>query len=382
VCQQNYCIFQRPLPLLGAPRAGFLLLGAPGQLLTTTIHEEAEQQLATLAGLDVVNRYASRSQAAGAIDDLIADGVNVVVGSSSDLLTPVQNAALRHPETNFLVFNGFQPGPTVGSYAGRMYQVMYLVGALAGRVSATGRVGVVAPVPIPDTVRDINSFALGVVAENPAAAVVVDWTHSWVDDVAEVRAAQELVQEVGADVVLALTGTSGPLSAAIQSTHPGGEEVFSIGYGVPTLCDDVGPHCLTVAYWNVAPVLERVIREMERGEWNPTQLSWEAMKNDRSSSTVFYTEISHLVGGRDRVHVGTMVDDLTASTEFAPFLPFVGPIVDNTGNDRLAASELPTDQSLKRMCWFVEGVQQRVEGGGSPAELEPATIPVACQGDR
>ncbi len=47
------------------------------------------------------------------------------------------------------------------TYFARMYQARYLAGIVAGASSKTGLLGYVTAMPIPETIRSINAYALG-----------------------------------------------------------------------------------------------------------------------------------------------------------------------------------------------------------------------------
>ena len=61
-------------------------------------------------------------------------------------------------------------------------------------------IGYVAAFPIPEVVRGINGFTLGVRSVNPAAQVKVVWTNTWYDPVKEREAAVALL-DAGADII-------------------------------------------------------------------------------------------------------------------------------------------------------------------------------------
>ncbi len=89
--------------------------------------------------------------------------------------------AAEFPEVQFFHAGGlYQAGvhpDNVGSYFGYIDEAQYVSGVVAGRMSETGQLGFVAAIPIPQVLRNINSFTLGAQSVNPAATtqVVFHW---------------------------------------------------------------------------------------------------------------------------------------------------------------------------------------------------------------
>ena len=99
------------------------------------------------------------------------------------------------------------------SYFGRMYEPRYLSGMVAGKMTKKNVIGYVAAFPIPEVIRGINAFTLGVQSVNPQAEVRVVWTQTWFDPGIERDAADSLL-DVGADVIAQHQDSPGPQEAA------------------------------------------------------------------------------------------------------------------------------------------------------------------------
>ena len=101
----------------------------------------------------------------------------------------------------FFHASGIKTGPNVSTFFGRIYQMRYLSGIVAGMQTKTGKVGYVAAFDIPEVVRGINAFTLGVRKANPDANVIVRWTKSWEDDEICAKATRSLLQGDSIDVL-------------------------------------------------------------------------------------------------------------------------------------------------------------------------------------
>lgn len=367
------CDFLRP-PAITPVQAGFLYVGPVGDHGWTKAHDDSRafmlEQISTATA-----RFApsvDASDASARIDEFVARGDNLIVGTSFAFLAAMQGAALRYPDTNFLLCSGFTSGPNLGSYFGRMYQVMFQAGQLAGLTTRTNRIGVVGPVVLPETVRHLNAFTRGVRSVNSEARVIVEWVFAWFSPEAEEEATAALLG-AGVDIVFGHTDTTIPIETA-NAASTAANPVFTIGYDNPDSCDFAPETCLTSAYWNWGPLLTRLVRQMADGTWEPNALEWDQMQADPIESTVYLAPINQrLVPSAIRIQIESLVPELVPDTDRARYYPFMGPVVDNRGVSRVADGELPTDEDLLRMCWFVEGIYG--------LDDMPATVP-ACVGDR
>ena len=317
----------------------------------------------------------SATDAPARIDEFIARGDNVIIATSFDFLVPMQQAALSNPDVNFLLCSGFSDGPNLGSYFGRMYQVMYQAGRLAGQMTNTDRVGLVGPVVIPETVRHANAFTQGVRSVNPDARVIVEWAFAWFAPEAEEAAANALL-DAGADVIFGHTDTTIPIETTNARFMANPDvRLYSIGYDNPDSCEFAPETCITSAYWNWGPQVTRLLSQMQQGTWRPDELPWDQMQADPQTSTAYLADMNpSLVPSAVRLDVEGLVDDLSEPTPRGLYLPFLGPVRDNTGTLRIAEGTMPTDRDLLNMCWHVDGVYDTSDN--------PAEVPPGCVGDR
>ncbi|MBM4319038.1 MAG: BMP family ABC transporter substrate-binding protein [Deltaproteobacteria bacterium] len=380
-CTGEVCRFLTAPPLAGPPKVGFLYVGPVADHGWSKTHDDGRKFLeANLPGVETgCEPSVSSADAPATIDRLLQQGHNVIVGTSFDFVLPVQNRAANNPQANFLICSGFVTSPNLGSFFGRMYQVKWMAGKLAGRMTRSNRVGVVGAVSIPETVRHINAFTHGVRSVNPAAVVLVRWVHNWFDREKEPQVTRQLV-EAGADVILSATDTTIPLETARSLRTADDRPVLVIGYDNPDSCNAAPEICLTSAYWSWGPMLVQMIRQMMEGTWDPLLPIWEQMKADPTQSSVYLAPInSTLVPGQVRLEVEGYIRPLSEPGVEGQQLPFQAPVKDNQGRTRLNQGERFSDEDLLRMCWFVEGVVEEMGEDGQPI---PAPVPVGCVGDR
>ena len=125
---------------------------------------------------------------------------DIIIATSYGFMDATEVVSRQFPDKVFLHCSGDKVVPTLSSFFVRIYHARYLSGMTAGLMTTSNTIGYVAAYPIPEVVRGINAFTLGVQAVNPKAQVHVTWTRTWYDPVVEGDAARKLVER-GADVV-------------------------------------------------------------------------------------------------------------------------------------------------------------------------------------
>ena len=111
-----------------------------------------------------------------AVEQAIADG-NTVLFTTSPLLLPVSlRAAVEHPEVTILNCSLNKSHRYIRTYYARMYEVKFIIGAIAGALAREGKLGYLCNYPIYGQIAGINAFALGARMVNPRAKVYLEWS--------------------------------------------------------------------------------------------------------------------------------------------------------------------------------------------------------------
>ncbi len=267
-------------------------------------------------------------------------GYDVIFGTSFGYMDVMANLAEEYPDQYWLHCSGYKSnGKNFTNYFGRMYQPRYLSGLVAGKMTKTNKIGYVAAFPIPEVIRGINAFTLGVRKVNPDATVQVVWTNTWYDPPTEREAAETLLA-AGADVIAQHQDTPAPQQAA--------EERGAYGIGYNSDMRSFAPKAvLTGPVWNWGVYYAKVVRDIQTGNFDPTPY-WGGMAE----------------GVVDLGPFGPMVpDDVKALVEqekqkiiSGEWDVFCGPIKDQQGNIKVAEGQCLTDEEMLSMKWFVEGV--------------------------
>ncbi len=168
---------------------------------------------------------------------LVDQGVSLSLAVGFMLENAVEAAAKRNPDMHFLLVDSpllsaqGEPYalPNVRTVVFREEEGCYLVGALAGLTTKTGRVGFVGGMEIPLVKRFEAGFRAGVAATNPKATVVANYTGSFTHFALGKQVGQDLLTK-GSDVIFAAAGVDG-LGAiqAVKEARDEGKAVYVIG---------------------------------------------------------------------------------------------------------------------------------------------------------
>ncbi|MDQ7826664.1 MAG: BMP family ABC transporter substrate-binding protein [Candidatus Eremiobacteraeota bacterium] len=348
-------------------KVGFVYIGPVGDAGWTLSHDKGrkylEEQLTSVKTTYVEN-VAESSDAERFITNLAMQGNKVIFTTSYGYMDATLNVAKKFPQVVFMHCSGYKTAPNVGTYFGRMYQARYLSGIVAGKMTKSNIIGYVAANPIPEVVRGINAFTLGVRKVNPKAKVKVVWTHVWYDPPAEREAAESLL-DFKADVIAQHQDTYAPQQAAQERGK------FSIGYNTDMATFAPKAH-LTAPVWNWGPYYAKVVKSVQDGTWKSGSY-WGGMEEGIVGLAPFGPMVPREV--QDLVKAEREKIEAAATDKAKPGEPadciFSGPLKDNTGTLRVKKGEKLTDDQLLKIDWFVEGVEGKVETGQRLFEQVP-----------
>lgn len=202
-------------------RVGFIYVGPVGDAGWTYAHDLARLKVeAELPQVEtVIVESVPEAEAEPFIDQLVADGADVVFVTSFGYGDAVLSAAERYPDVIFGWATGIERAPNVMTYMADFYQVYYLNGLVAGALTESDLLGYIAAFPIPEVKRHINAFALGAKEVNPDAQVEVVWLNAWFDPAGAQEATEALIAR-GADVFPFTEDTPTVIQTAATRDYP------------------------------------------------------------------------------------------------------------------------------------------------------------------
>ena len=275
-----------------------------------------------------------------AVDELAAEGANVIFLSSFGYPAEMFNLTENYPQISFCGIVAEPTAPNMTAYFARMYQGRYLAGIIAGRRTKSGTIGYVAAMPNAEVNRGINAFALGVQSVNPAARVAVCWTNSWQDAEKESANVRRLVKEAGADVITYHQN---------QATSADAADALGVDFiGYHERLEGYSEHYLTSVVCRWEKFYGDMMARYLKGELTARKTNWLGVESD----VVYLSEYSSVIDDDTRKRVERTQREMLEDRRI-----FAGEIYDNEGKLRCGADEVISDDILlTRMDWLVKGV--------------------------
>ena len=322
-------------------KVGFIYVSPVGDEGWSWTHEQGRQMMEAMPDVEttMMESVPEGPDAERAIKNMCAKGYNVIVATSFGYMDAMVKMAKRNPDITFLHCSGYKHSKNMTCYFGRMYQARYLTGMVAGSMTKKNEIGYVAPFPIPEVVRGINAFTLGVRAVNPEAKVRVVWTRTWYSPDDEKKAAEGLLR-VGVDVIAQHQDSASPQTAAEA------RGAYSVGYNTDMSSAAPKAH-LVAAVWDWTKFYKKFIDEYRAGTWKNGNY-WYGIGDG-------IVDISRY-GDMVPADVRAKVDAVKADIVSGKYQVFTGPVRDQEGKVRVPEGQVASDDALLSMDWFVEGV--------------------------
>ena len=320
---------------------GFVYVSPIGDAGYSYSHDLGRKVIADMPGVKTsfVESVQEGADSERVILNMARKGYDIIFATSFGYMDPMLKVAKDFPDTIFEHCSGYKTAKNMGNYFGRIYQARYLTGLVAGKMAKSNKIGYVAAFPIPEVIRGINAFTLGVREINPEAKVHVVWTKTWYDPALEKDAAKSLLDQ-GCDVIAQHQDSPGPQEAAQE------RGAYSIGYN-SDMSTFAPKSVLTSAVWNWGVIYKYVVDEVRAGTWKSESLWWGLDKG-----VVDIAPYGPMVPEDIKQTVETKKSLLTAKEAVV----FAGPVKDQEGKVRIAEGATAEDGMLLGMDWFVEGV--------------------------
>ncbi len=326
-------------------KIGFVYVSPVGDAGYTYQHDLGRKELEKHFGEKIETTFVENVQEKGGdaervIRELAASGHKVIFTTSFGYMNPTIKVAKLFPNVVFEHATGYKMAKNVAIYLPRFYEGRYLTGIVAGKVSKSGVVGYVGAIPIPEVIRGINAFTLGMQSVNPNAQVKVVYTQSWYDPPKEREAAEALISQ-GADIVTQHTDST----AIVQAAEDRG--VHAVGYHSDM--SKFGPKAHLTAATHIwgKYYISRVQAVMD-GTWKSGS-TWGGIGDGMMELAGFGPEVPEAVK--------TLTMAKQAEIVGGTLHPFAGPLMDVDGKERVATGATMSDKDLLGMDWYVKGVQ-------------------------
>ena len=323
--------------------AAFIYESSPEVDGWTALHEKGRMKLVEKVGPTVMSQAYFDCNNDAAFDAAVADATrrraDLIVTVSPTQMRSCLRAAVAHPELPIINCSVSLSHSAVRTFAGRLYEAKFLLGALAASMAKNHRVGYVAENPVYGTVAEINAFAIGARMIDPYVTVYLKWfstkDYDWKRELAESD-----VRVVSARDYLDPSDPDEP-------------------WGLYEIMDDGTCRHLAEPIWKWGRYYALIVRSIRNDSWKKEGATrrgealnyWWGM-----SAGVLDVRLSDEVPYGQRV----LVEGIRQSILTRRINPFAGELVSqggtlvHTGPDRLSSEE------IVRMRWLNENIVGRL----------------------
>ena len=337
----------KPEPL----KIAFAYVGPVGDGGWTFAHDNGRKALEKEFGDKIVTSFVEKvpeaADAERVFRDMVGQGNKLIFGTTFGYMEPMLKVAADSKDVKFEHATGYKQAGNLRTYDSRTYEGAYMAGVIAGKMTKSNTLGVVGSIPIPEVMRNINSFTMGAQSVNPKIRTKVVWVNEWFNPPKETEAAQSLINQ-GADVLFQNTDSSAVLQTAAKNKK--------LAFGWDSDMTAYAPEAhLASAIIDWAPYYIKATREALDGKWAGGGAVWWGVKE----GAIDIVSISDKVPAETKAQV----EKIKAGLKDGSFNIWKGPIVGQDGKEVLAKDAVADDKFLGGVNFYVKGVDGKVPAG-------------------
>jgi simple sugar transport system substrate-binding protein len=332
-------------------KIAFAYVGPVGDGGWTFAHDNGrkalEKEFGDKISTSFVENVPESADAERVMRDLVGQGNKVIFGTTFGYMEPMLKVAADNADIKFEHATGYKKAANMRTYDSRTYEGAYMAGVIAGGMTKSNTLGVVASIPIPEVIRNINSFTLGAQSVNPKVKTRVVWVNEWFNPPKETEAATSLING-GADVLF--QNTDSP--AVLKTAQDKGKRAF----GWDSDMTAYGPKAhLASSVINWGPYYIKATRDALEGKWEGNQGVWWGVKEGAIDIVSIADDVP--------AQVKAKVDAVKAGLKDGSFVIWKGPILGQNGKEVLKKDAVADDGFLGGIKFYVKGVEGKVPAG-------------------
>jgi simple sugar transport system substrate-binding protein len=340
-----------PAPKAEPLKIAFAYVGPVGDGGWTFAHDNGRKAVEKEFGDKVVTSFVEKvpesADAERVFRDLVGQGNKLIFGTTFGYMEPMLKIAPDAKDVKFEHATGYKQAENLRTYDSRTYEGAYMAGLIAGAMTKTNTLGVVGSIPIPEVIRNINSFTMGAQSVNPKVKTKVVWVGEWFNPPKETDAATSLING-GADVLMQNTDSS----AVLQTAEAKGKRAF----GWDSDMTAYGPKAhLGSAIINWGPYYIKATKEALEGKWSGNSASWWGVKEGAIDMVSVAADVPE--------DTKKKIDEIRSGLKAGTFSIWKGPIVGQDGKEVLKKDEVADDKFLGGVMFYVKGVEGKIPGG-------------------
>lgn len=334
-------------------KVAFALLSTIHDLGWTTAHYKGIEYLKKEMKGKITVDYTENVLAADTervIRNYAKSGYDIIFGTTFEHMDPMLMVAKDFPNIIFEHCSGYKTAPNMGTYFARMEQADYLAGYMSGLMGFKNA-GTVATQPIPEPIRGVNAFTLGLLRglkegnrpHDSKKVNTVVWLKKWLDPINEVVSAETLINQKH-DLIRQMADTPDSARTACYRSVP------AIGYGMDVRF--YGADCALIStVWNWGPYYVDAVKRAMDKTWKPQEIYW-GFKENLIALSSFHPSVPQEVRKKVLAELKKMKEGNDDS--------FLGPVKNQEGKVVIPEGQRATDKELLTMNYFVEGVVGKI----------------------
>jgi len=341
---------EAPAPKPEPLKIAFAYVGPVGDGGWSFAHDNGRKAIEKEFGDKVVTSFVESvpesADAERVLRGLAGQGNKLIFGTTFGYMESIQKIAGDLKDVKFEHATGYKTAENVRTYDSRTYEGAYMAGVIAGAMTKSNTLGVVGSVPIPEVIRNINSFTLGAQSVNPKIKTKVVWVNEWFSPPKETEAATSLING-GADVLF--QNTDSP--AVLKTAQEKGKRAF----GWDSDMTAYGPKAhLASAVINWGPYYIKATKDALEGNWKGGESSWWGVKE----GAIDIVSIADDVPAETKAKVEEVKKGLADGS----FVIWKGPIAGQDGKPVLEKDAVADDKFLGGINFYVKGVEGKIPG--------------------
>ena len=329
-------------------KIAFAYVGPVGDGGWTFAHDNARKAIEKEFGDRVVTSFVESvpesADAERVFRDFAAQGNKLVFGTTFGYMDPMLKVATEFKDMKFEHATGYKQAENMRTYDSRTYEGAYMAGVIAGKMTKSNTLGVVASIPIPEVIRNINSFTLGAQSTNPKIKTRVVWVNEWFNPPKETEAATSLIN-AGADVLF--QNTDSP--AVLKTAQDKGKRAFGWDSDMTTY----GPKAhLASAVINWSPYYIKATQEALQGQWKGGGHTWWGVKEGAIDIVSIAEDVPADIKSR--------LEQIKTGLKDGSFAVWKGPILGQDGKPVLDKDVVADDKFLSGINFYIKGVEGKL----------------------
>jgi simple sugar transport system substrate-binding protein len=342
---------EAPAPKPEPLKIAFAYVGPVGDGGWSFAHDNGRKAIEKEFGDKVVTSFVESvpesADAERVLRDLAGQGNKLIFGTTFGYMESIQKIAGDLKDVKFEHATGYKTAENVRTYDSRTYEGAYMAGVIAGAMTKSNTLGVVGAVPIPEVIRNINSFTLGAQSVNPKIKTKVVWVNEWFSPPKETEAATSLING-GADVLF--QNTDSP--AVLKTAQEKGKRAF----GWDSDMTAYGPKAhLASAVINWGPYYIKATKDALEGNWKGGESSWWGVKEGAIDIVSIAEDVP--------ADIKTKVEEVKKGLADGSFVIWKCPIAGQDGKPVLEKDAVADDKFLGGINFYVKGVEGKIPSG-------------------